>query len=162
MTAPTITGTKMKSLVGPVLLRFDGGTVYIVPRDSKRFHMAAKRAVETLQERAELDKMISKFETEYLPLLHAWCEEHRSKIGSCYLWVPTRHGLMVLVVGLSDKYDFELGAIISEFAIRLEEQGWPSNILQIVGSEPEDFLVYFDPEASLQVYAQPETASGKS
>ncbi|HEV3204882.1 MAG TPA: hypothetical protein VGY77_10885 [Gemmataceae bacterium] len=147
--------------MGPVHLRFDGGTVYIIPSDSKRFRMTAKRAVETLKERRELDKMIRKFEEEYLPQLHAWCEEYCSLIDSCYLWVPTRHGLTVIVVGASGKYDFELGNIISDFAIKLEEQGWSSNILQIVASETEELLVYFDPEVSLQVYAKSETASGK-
>jgi hypothetical protein len=146
---------------GAVRLRFDGGIVYIIPSDSKRFRMTAKRAVETLQARAEIDKMVRKFSEEYLPLLHAWCEEHASQINSCFLWVPTHHGLTVLVVGSSAKYDFKLGEAISEFAGRLEDHGWPSNILQIVAVEPEDLLAYFDPESSLQVYAQAETAPGK-
>ena len=147
---------------GPVHLRFDDGVVYIVPRDSKRFRMAARRAVEALQERAEFDEMMQRFEQEYLPCLHAWCEEHHSQISSCYLWVPTHHGLTVLVVGASGQYDFELGKVISDFAIVLEEQRWPSNILQIVAGEPDELLTYFDPKASLQVYAQSETAPGKS
>ncbi len=160
MTMSTITRSRING--GPVHLRFDGGIVYIVPSDSKRFYMTAKRAVGALRERAELDKMLRAFQQDYLPLLHRWCEEHQSQIGSCYLWVPTHHGLTVLVVGSSKKYDFELGKAISEFAIKLEEQKWPSNILQIVASETEELLVYFDPTASLQVYGQAETASGKS
>jgi hypothetical protein len=146
----------------PVHLRFDDGVVYIVPSDSKRFRMAARRAVGALRERAELDQMIRRFEQEYLPRLYAWCNEHRSQIASCYLWVPTHHGLTVLVVGASGKYDFELGRIISDFALQLEEQKWPSNILQIVAREPEDLLTYFDPGASLQVYGQTAAAPRQS
>jgi hypothetical protein len=54
----------------------------------------------------------------------------------------------------AEKHDFELGEIIAEFALKLESKGWPSNILQIVASEPDDILAYFNPERSLQVYAQ--------
>ncbi len=146
--------TPQTATKGPVHLRFDGGTVYITPRDSKRFQMTAKRAVETLQHQVELEQLIRRFESEYLPWLHNWCQEHQDKIKSCYLWVPTHHGLTVLVVGTSGKYDFQLGDLISELAVSLQEAGWPSNILQIVDSEPDSLLTYFDPEASLQVYAE--------
>src|SRR5262249_55266466 len=99
---------------------------------------------------------------EYLPRLYAWCEEHRSQIACCYLWAPTQHGLTVIVVGTSGKYDFELGKLISDFAMELEDSKWPSNIIQVVAGEPEDLLTYFDPEASLQVYAQTATAPRQS
>lgn len=154
-----LTRTKTR---GPVHLRFDGSTVYITPKDSGRFRMTAKRAIETLKKRRELDKMLRRFEEEYLPRLHSWCQKNSSRIQSCYLWVPNQHGLTVVVVGASGKYDFELGDMISQFAIELEQERWPSNVLQVVASGPEEIHTYFDPETSLQVYAKTEAASGKS
>jgi hypothetical protein len=40
----------------------------------------------------------------------------------------------------------------------LEKEGWSSNILHIPDGDEEDLLTFFDPETSLQVYANPKPA----
>jgi hypothetical protein len=152
------TKTKAK---GPLHLHFSAGQVLITPRDHDRFVMAARGAVETLQKQAAIAEWLEKFEDEYLPLLFGWCEEHKHQITSCYLGAPSPHGLTVFVVGASGGYNFELGEAISHLGLQLEQEGWSSNILQIVAEEDEDLLTYFDPEISLQVYAQATTTPGQ-
>ena len=101
-----------------------------------------------------MDEFRRKFQDEFLPRLHAWCLANSEAVRGCYLGVPTPHGLTVFVVGRSTRFDFALGSKISEFALGLEDEGWTSNIIQITHSEPEELLTYFDPENSLEIYAQ--------
>ena len=147
-------------LKGPVHLRFDGGKVLITPEDHPRFLMAAKRAVDVLRQEKLKDELLRQFNDHYLPFLNSWCEGHRSKIKACYLGTPSSYGLTVFVIG-TGRYDFGLGEEISSFALQLEQEGWPSNILQIPDGDEDDLRTFFDPEDSLQVYAKIEAASGK-
>ena len=145
----------------PVHLHFAGGKVLITPEDAKRFRIAAGRAVKAIQREKDADEYRRRFQDDYLPRLHAWCEMNREAVRACYLGLPTPHGLTVFVVGSSPRYDFVLGGKISEFALDLEDEGWSSTIIQITHGEPEDLLAFFDPESALEVYAQPEAASGE-
>ena len=145
----------------PVHLYFAGGKVLITPDDAKRFHIAAGRAVKLFYGEKDADDSRRRFQDEYLPRLYAWCQTNRETVRACFLGVPTLHGFAVFVVGRSSQYHFALGSKISEFALDLEEEGWPSNIIQIPHGEPEDLLAFFDPESALEVYAQPEAAPGE-
>ena len=138
----------------PVHLRFDGGKVLISPEDSKRFSMAARRVVQVLQQEREREEFLRQFYNPYLTLLNEWCRRHTSKVKACYLGLPTPHGMSVFMVS-RDQYDFSLGDEIANFAIQLEQEGWPSNILQIPNGSDEDLLTFFNPESSLEVYAEP-------
>ena len=149
MTAAISTSRK-----GPVHLRFDGGKVLISAEDSRRFIMAANRAVRVLQQEKEREDVRRRFNNHYLPFLHDWCVRHADAIRACYLGMPTSHGLTVFVVS-KDKYDFSLGDEIARFGIQLEQEGWSSNILQIPDGDQDDMLTFFNPETSLEVYAQP-------
>lgn len=145
---------------GAVHLRFDGGKVFITPEDHPRFMMAAEKAVEVLQKEKAKEEMMRQFNDHFLPFLHAWCVSHSERIQSCYLGMPTPYGLTVFMIG-NAQYDFALGDEISRFALQLEKEGWPSNILQIPDGDEEDLLTFFNPESSLQVYAKAEATSGK-
>jgi hypothetical protein len=145
---------------GPVHLRFDGGKVLISPEDSRRFSMAANRAVRVLQQEKEREEVLRQFNNHYLPFLYEWCRRHAPKVRACYLGMPTPNGLTVFIVS-EDKYDFCLGDEIAKFGIQLEQEGWSSNILQIPDGDEDDMLTFFNPETSLEVYAEPEAAPGK-
>jgi hypothetical protein len=145
----------------PVHLRFDGGKVFITPEDHPRFIMAAKRAVRILQREKAVEEKLRQFNDEYLPQLHQWCLDRCDKIRACYLGAPTPHGLTVFVIAVTDQYDFELGDEISQFALRLEREGWSSNIIQIPDGEEEDLRTFFKPENCLEVYAQAKAAPGE-
>jgi len=153
--------TQLSRTRKPVYLRFDGGKVFITPEDHPRFIMAAKRAVKILQREKAVEEKLRQFNDEYLPLLYQWCLDRRDKIRACYLDAPTPHGLTVFVIAATDQYDFELGDEISQFALRLEREGWSSNILQIPDGEEEDLRTFFKPENALEVYAQAKAASGE-
>jgi len=157
MTSTTIQAVEKK---GAVHLRFDGGTVLITPGDYQRFTMAAEKAVDVLQKEKEKVEMLRQFQDHYLPFLNSWCGKHGDKVRSCYLGMPTPYGLTVFVIG-KNEYDFALGDEISRFALKLENEGWPSNILQIPDGDEEDLLTFFNPETSLQVYAKAEATSGE-
>ena len=150
--------TQLTQTRKPVHLRFDGGKVLITPEDHPRFIMAAKRAVKVLQREKAVEEKLRQFNDEYLPQLYQWCLDHRDKVRACYLGLPNPHGLTVFVIGATDKYDFELGDEISKFALWLEREGWPSNILQIPDGEEEDLRTFFNPESSLEVYAEAKAA----
>ncbi len=157
-------GVRMAQLTrkkGPVHLRFDGGKVLITPDDYPRFSMAAKRAVKVLQRQKVVEERVQQFNDEYLPLLYRWCVDHRAKVQACYLGTPSPHGLRVFVVSATDQYDFDLGDEISRLGLQLEREGWSSNILQIPDGEEEDLLTFFNPDSSLEVYAQAKAAPGK-
>lgn len=150
--------TPLSQMRKPVYLRFDGGKVFITPEDHPRFIMAAKRAVKVLQREKAVDEKLRQFNDEYLPRLYQWCLDHHHKVRACYLGLPNPYGLTVFVIGATDQYDFELGDEISQFALELERAGWSSNILQIPDGEAEDLRTFFNPENSLEVYAEAKTA----
>ncbi len=145
---------------GPVHLRFDDGKLLITPEDHPRFIMAAKRAVRVLQQEKTKDEHVRQFYNHYLPFLHSWCVKNRDLLRACYVGTPSPHGLTVFIIG-KGKYDFALGDEISRFALQLEQEGWPSNILQIPDGDDDDLLTFFNPESALEVYAKTEAASGK-
>jgi len=153
--------TQLTSINKPVSLRFDDGKVFITPEDSSRFHLAAKRAVKGLQREMVIEEKLRRFKDEYLPRLYLWCLDRRDKVRACYLGAPTPHGQTVFVIGATGCYDFELGNDISLFALRLENEGWSSNILQIPDGEDEDLQTFFKPENSLEIYAQAKATPGK-
>jgi hypothetical protein len=136
-----------------VHLRFDGGKVLITPEDHPRFMMAAEKAVDVLQKEQAREELMRQFNDHFLPFLNAWCESQNHRVQACYLGTPTPFGLTVFVIG-KHQYDFSLGDEISRFALQLENEGWPSNILQIPDGDEEDLAAFFNPESSLQVYAQ--------
>ena len=145
----------------PVHLRFDGGKVLITPEDSVRFRMAARRAVRVLHHAKVLDEAVKRFQDEYLPRLHIWCQKNKELVEACYLGLPTPHGLTVFVLGVAPKYSFDLGDRISDFAVELEQEGWSSDIIQISNGDGDEISTFFDPENALQIYAQPEAAPGQ-
>ena len=65
---------------GPVHLRFDGGKVLIFPEDHPRFEMAAKRAVDVLQQAKSIEEVLRQFNEHYLPFLNNWCQTHSDKV----------------------------------------------------------------------------------
>ena len=151
----------LSSPLEPVHLHFAEGKVLITPDDAKRFRIAVSRAVNALQREEDVDEYRMRFQDEYLPRLHSWCLANHEAVRGCYLGLPTPHGLTVFVVGRSKRFDFVLGSKISEFALELEDDGWSSNIIQITHGEPEELMTYFDPESSLEVYAQSEATPGE-
>ncbi|MGH7173695.1 MAG: hypothetical protein ACRELG_25715 [Gemmataceae bacterium] len=153
--------TSLTQIGSPVHLRFDDGKVFITPDDHPRFIMAAKRAVKILQRDNAIEEKLRRFNDEYLPQLYQWCLDRRGKVRACYLGAPTPHGLTVFVIAATEQYDFELGDEISQFALRLEREGWSSNILQIPHGEEEDLRTFFKAEKSLEIYAQTKAAPGE-
>ena len=146
----------------PIHLHFDSGRVLIMPEDHPRFIRTAKRAVKVFQRENANGKKLHQFNDEYLPKLYQWCLERNGKVRACYLGLPNPHGLPVFVIGATAKYDFDLGDEISQFALLLEQEGWPSNILQLPDGEEEELRTFFKPETSLEIYAQAKTAPGES
>jgi hypothetical protein len=118
-------------------------------------------AVKILQREKAVEEKLHQFNDEYLPRLYQWCLDRRDKVRACYLGVPTPHGLSVFVIAATEQYDFELGDEIAHFALRLENDGWSSNILQLPDGEEEDLRTFFKPENALEVYAQAKAASGE-
>jgi len=137
----------------------DGGTVVVTPEDEDRFVLTAQKAVKACQDQHPTGEAIKSFKSRFLLPLVNWCKRHTDRVQACYLPVPVGH-LQVFIIGVSRKYDFELGKDIAGLELQLFDAGWRVNVLQIPHGDEEDLQTFFDVEGALQVYAQLEAAQG--
>jgi hypothetical protein len=137
----------------PIHLKYDAGKVVVTPEDEDRFVMASQQAVAACQNVLAFDRFVSQFREDFLTRLRAWCEEHSAHVRSCF--VPFSLGgkcIKVFVVSEAARFDFDLSDSIADLEMKLADDGWPCDILQIAAGEPEELQVFFDPEESIQVY----------
>ncbi len=137
---------------GPVQLHWSGGQVLVTPEDEDRFVMASRQAISACQGAVILNRALSEFMGSFLAKLHQWCMGQRHTVRACY--VPFQSpscAIKVFMLRQSGEFDFELSDAISDLEVELDAAGWPTDILQIAGSSPEEILSFFDPAQSIQV-----------
>ena len=137
---------------GPIQLSHDGGQVVVTPQDHDRFVMAAGQAVTACQAHVAARVFLERFQDDFLTRLFGWCEEHRDSVEACYVPLPPAACFKVFVIAKAQRFDIALSDEIASLELELDDRGWPSDILQIAASHPEEMLAFFDPDASIQVF----------
>jgi len=157
--------TSISAPKGPIQLHYSAGQVVITPEDQDRFVMASRQAISACQSALAFDRFLGQFQTEFLRRLHDWCTEKHDLVDQCY--VPfgcVGDCIKVFVVAKSARFEFALSDSIAELEAELLKINWPCDILQVASCAPDELRVFFDPEQSIQVFADGKTrrAQGKS
>jgi len=76
--------------------------------------------------------------------INAWVKSQCASVLEAYL-VPEAECLMLYVIGRSEAYDFELGEKLSDFSIRLADQGIDLDTTLLPASSSDDLTAFFDP-----------------
>jgi hypothetical protein len=150
---------------GPIQLHYTGGQVVVTPEDQDRFVLGVSQAITACQNEVAGRRFLEQFKNQLLHELCKWCVKHGDRVQSCYLPFPIGgECIKVFVVTKSPIFDFVLSDAIAQLEIDLDGQNWPCDILQIAAETPEEFLAFFDPQYSLQVYGDGDgcTAPDKS
>ncbi|MEI8374881.1 MAG: hypothetical protein WCJ35_18820 [Planctomycetota bacterium] len=147
---------------GPIQLSYNAGRVVVTPEDQDRFVLASQLAVAACQSAVANEKIAKMFGDEFLCPLHKWCLEHKTHVSQCYVpWERYGNCIKVFVVIRSKKFDFVLNDAISELEGQFIDAGWLCDILQITSGTPEELQAFFDPDNSLQVYADGHTTPAR-
>lgn len=144
--------TKTLSHRSAVRLSYQDGQVMVTSKDQDIFFVSAEKATEACSNHIRQEERVARFKTEIILPIARWCEAHKDRVSACYVLVPESAVLPVYVVGASERYDFHLAELLSDFALRFEEQGWSVHLSQIPQCEPEQLCGFFNPENAIQVY----------
>jgi hypothetical protein len=137
------------------------GHVSVEPEDEDRFVITAQSAVKTCQASHPREEAIKTFKQEFVNPLFDWCKTHIGRIQACYIPVPGTQ-IQVFVVGISPKYDFDLGKELAALELQLFDAGWQTvSILQIPKSSVEELQTFFNTRGAIEVYAQFEATPGQ-
>ena len=79
-----------------------------------------------------------------LSLIGTWVRSQKTRVSEGYL-IPEPDGLMLYAVGREEAYDFELGDELSEFSVRLEDQGLQVGTTLLPAGTAEELAAFFDP-----------------
>jgi hypothetical protein len=77
--------------------------------------------------------------------IDAWIKSQKANVSEGYL-IDEPDGLMLYVLSRGDSYDFELGKNLSEFSVRLADQGVNLNTTLLPAAPPEELTAFFDPK----------------
>lgn len=144
-----------------ILLNYSAGHVTVEPQDEDRFVISAKKAVDACQEHYRGEQIIKRFKQRFLQPLREWCEAHASKVRGCYVPPPVGH-LEVYFLGMTPKYDFDLGRELAKLELQLSDMGWRVNVMQIPDCPNDSLHSHFNPDGAIEVYAQPKSAPDQS
>lgn len=135
-----------------IQLKYSGGRVVVETDDEDRFVMSAIKAVEACVSAHRQDEAIRVFKTTFLGPLHAWCISQASRVQACYV-IPVDKHIDVFVVGLEERYDFDLGREISNLESQFYDSGWRVSVQQIPHGEAEERETFYNSGEVLEVYA---------
>jgi len=76
--------------------------------------------------------------------LSNWVKSQKARVAEGYL-VPEPDGLMLYLIGKTEAYDFELGDELSNFSLKLVDQGVNLNTTLLPASSPQELAAFFDP-----------------
>ena len=153
---PTAATTRSKKRTA-IHLKYDNGVVVVKAHDEDQFVMSAKKVIDACvasRQHAEFKRQAIKItKDKILNPLRGWCEDHASRISSCYI-VPAGKYLQVYVVGATEKYDFDLGRELSKLEISMRDLGWRISCQQIpLGESEEQDSLPFNHGEAMEVYA---------
>ena len=136
----------------PAKLSFGDGEVMVTPQDQDIFFLSAEKATEACKNVIRQEERVARFTDGFLRPLAGWCEAHKDQISACYLVVPESTVLPVYVIGVSERYDFDLTKKLSELAFQFEDSGWSVHLSQIPRCDMEQLCGFFNLDYALQVH----------
>jgi hypothetical protein len=145
--------TKSEARRVPVRLSYSDGQVIVTPEDQDLFFSSAERAAEACKEAVRNDERISNFKAGFIVPMRDWCEKNKRAVSACYLALPDSSVLPVFVIGVNERYDFELAEELSKMSREFDAKGWAVHASQIPHCGQDILEGYFNLDESLQIFA---------
>lgn len=74
----------------------------------------------------------------------AWVKSQKTRVSEGYL-VPEPAGLRLYVIGRAEAFDFDLGGELSDFSVRLFDQGIYLDTMLLGSATLDELTAFFDP-----------------